>query len=116
VHVTRVILYIMRLNPPALPCTAITISLAFSSLTRRKTHIAASRMKSVLAATFALMTASASASVLFALSTEPNGQGIQKSWVVPRWQCHDLAADGIDNQASWAFVEDGLANGCELYE
>jgi hypothetical protein len=109
----------MRLNPPALPSTTTTISLAFSILSsfiKGKKQIAAGKMKSVLAATLALMAVSASASVLFALSTEPNGQGIQKSWVVPRWQCHDLAADGIDDQASWAFVEGGLANGCELYE
>lgn len=73
-------------------------------------------MKSILAITLALLSVSASADVLFALSTEPNGQGIVKSWVVKRWACHDLAADGIDKQASWAFVEGGLANGCFLYE
>jgi hypothetical protein len=56
-----------------------------------------------------------SASVLFALSSSPNGQGVMKSWVVNRGACHDLAADGFDKQASWAFVEGGLANGCFLY-
>lgn len=73
-------------------------------------------MKSILATTLALLAASASASVVVSLSTEPNGQGTYKSWVVDRWKCHDLAEDGIDDQASWAFVAAGLANGCELYE
>jgi hypothetical protein len=73
-------------------------------------------MKSIFAATLALLATSASANVLFALSSEPNGQGTFKSWVLNRWVCHDLAADGFDNQASWADVEGGLANGCYLYE
>lgn len=73
-------------------------------------------MKSILATSLALLAASANASVLFALSSEPNGQGIQKSWIVGRWVCHDLTTDDFDNQASWAFVEGGLAHGCELYE
>jgi hypothetical protein len=73
-------------------------------------------MKSILATTLAILAASANADVLFLLSSEPNGQGIQKSWVVPRWKCTDLSVDGLDNQASWAFVAGGLANGCELYE
>ncbi|KAF2796128.1 hypothetical protein K505DRAFT_323574 [Melanomma pulvis-pyrius CBS 109.77] len=57
-----------------------------------------------------------SASVVFSLSTLPNGQGERKSWVMDRWKCHNLADDGLDNQASWAFVDVGLANGCELYD
>jgi hypothetical protein len=73
-------------------------------------------MKSIIAATFALLAASASADVLFMLSSEPNGQGISKSWVVPRWKCTDLSVEDLDDQASWAFVAGGLANGCELYE
>lgn len=72
-------------------------------------------MKAILPS-LALLAASVSASVVFSLSTEPSGQGIRKSWVVDRWICHNLAEDGIDNQASWAFVDAGLANGCELYE
>jgi hypothetical protein len=73
-------------------------------------------MKFILLTSLAFLAVSANASVLFALSSEPNGQGIQKSWVVDRWVCHDLTTDDFDNQASWAFVEGGLANGCELYE
>jgi hypothetical protein len=73
-------------------------------------------MKSILAATFALLAASVSADVLFELSSEPNGQGVLKSWVVPRWKCTDLSIDELDDQASWAFVAGGLANGCSLYE
>jgi hypothetical protein len=73
-------------------------------------------MKSTLSSFLALLAATANASVLFALSSEPNGQGIQKSWVVDRWTCHDLSTDDFDKQASWAFVEGGLANGCSLYE
>ncbi|KAF2713530.1 hypothetical protein K504DRAFT_424239 [Pleomassaria siparia CBS 279.74] len=66
---------------------------------------------------FALgLTTSVQGSVVFSLSTLPNGQGERKSWVVDRWKCHDLAPDGIDNKASWAFVDVGLANGCELYD
>jgi hypothetical protein len=85
-----------------------------SSITQQKHPTL--NMKSILAATVALLLASASASVVFSLSTEPNGQGVRKSWVVDRWKCKDLAAEGIDDQASWAFVDAGLANGCELYE
>jgi hypothetical protein len=73
-------------------------------------------MKSILTASLALLFTSASASVVFSLSFEPGGQGIRKSWGVDRWTCHDLADDGFDNKASWAFVDIGLANGCELYE
>lgn len=73
-------------------------------------------MKSIFAAALTLLVSSASASVVFTLSTETNGQGVRKSWVVDRWKCHDLSEDGIDNQASWAFVDAGLANGCQLYE
>lgn len=73
-------------------------------------------MKSILAATVALLATSASASVVFSLSSELNGQGVRKSWVVDRWKCKDLAPEGFDDQASWAFVDNGLANGCELYE
>ncbi|KAH4415954.1 hypothetical protein HBI56_104040 [Parastagonospora nodorum] len=72
-------------------------------------------MKSTLS-TLALLFASADASVLFALSPDTNGGNAQKSWVVNRWTCHDLAIDNFDNQASWAFVEGGLANGCQLYD
>ncbi|KAF1939007.1 hypothetical protein EJ02DRAFT_457349 [Clathrospora elynae] len=72
-------------------------------------------MKAVLAC-IALLAATTSANVVFDLSSEPNGQGIQKSWLVDRWTCHNLADDGFDKQASWAFVDSGLANGCELYE
>jgi hypothetical protein len=71
---------------------------------------------SILSTLLTLLAASTNASVLFALSSEPSGQGIQKSWVVDRWVCHDLTTDNFDNQASWAFVEGGLANGCSLYE
>ncbi|KAF1851409.1 uncharacterized protein K460DRAFT_362157 [Cucurbitaria berberidis CBS 394.84] len=71
-------------------------------------------MKAVLA--LSLLTSAVSGSVVFSLSTELNGQGIRKSWVVDRWKCHNLAEDGIDNQASWAFVDAGLANGCDLYD
>jgi hypothetical protein len=74
------------------------------------------KMKSILATALVILATSANASVLFALSPDPNGFSTQKSWVVDRWKCHDLAADEFDNQASWAFVEGGLANGCELYE
>ncbi|KAL6705959.1 hypothetical protein ACN47E_006238 [Coniothyrium glycines] len=63
----------------------------------------------------ALLAAAANASVVFSLSSEPNGQGIRKSWVVDRWVCKNLAVEGFDDQASWAFVDAGLANGCELY-
>ncbi|KAF1832598.1 hypothetical protein BDW02DRAFT_554457 [Decorospora gaudefroyi] len=78
-------------------------------------------MKStILAAAIALLTTPipALAAVVFSLSTEPNGQGIRKSWLVDRWLCHDLASDlpSLDNNASWAFVAAGLANGCELYD
>lgn len=72
-------------------------------------------MKSTLAS-LALLFASTNASVLFALSPNINGGTTQRSWVVNRWTCHDLAIDTFDNQASWAFVEGGLANGCQLYE
>lgn len=65
---------------------------------------------------FAVLVTSTSANVVFSLSTEPNGQGVRKSFVVDRWKCQNLDADGIDDQASWAFVDAGLANGCELYE
>ena len=73
-------------------------------------------MKSILSASLALLLTSASASVVFSLSSEAGGKGIRKSWGVDRWKCHDLAQDDFDNQASWAFVDIGLANGCELYE
>ncbi|KAF2017608.1 hypothetical protein BU24DRAFT_420646, partial [Aaosphaeria arxii CBS 175.79] len=55
-------------------------------------------------------------SLVFSLSSEPRGQGIRKSWVVSRWQCHNLVDDEFDNQASWAFVDNGLANGCTLFD
>lgn len=74
------------------------------------------RMKSIFISVIALLGLSVEASVVFSLSSEPNGQGVRKSWVVDRWKCHDLAQDGFDNQASWAFVDAGLANGCSLYE
>ncbi|KAH7138467.1 hypothetical protein B0J11DRAFT_514487 [Dendryphion nanum] len=54
--------------------------------------------------------------VVFHLSTEPSGEGVLKSLGVDRWKCHNLAEDGIDNQASWAFVDIGLANGCTLFD
>jgi hypothetical protein len=74
-------------------------------------------MKVVLLPVILLATPALS-SVVFSLSTEPAGQGTYKSWVVDRWTCHDLASDpeSIDNEASWAFVASGLANGCFLYE
>ncbi len=62
-----------------------------------------------------ILFSSASASVVFALSSDYNGQGVQKSWVVDRWVCHDLATDDFTKQAKWGFVEAGLANGCELF-
>lgn len=62
------------------------------------------------------LASSASAAVVFTLSSEQNGQGTRKTWGVDRWKCHDLAEDDFDNQASWAFVDIGLANGCSLYE
>ncbi|KAF2033055.1 hypothetical protein EK21DRAFT_59787 [Setomelanomma holmii] len=64
----------------------------------------------------ALLASSTTASVVFSLSSLPNGQGERKSWVVDRWVCKDLAPEGFDDQASWAFVDAGLANGCELYD
>jgi hypothetical protein len=70
----------------------------------------------VILASLTLLAATAQASVVFSLSSEPNGQGIRKSWVVDRWICKNLIDDGFDDQASWAFVDTGLANGCELYE
>jgi hypothetical protein len=74
-------------------------------------------MKAALAS-IALLATTVSSSLVFSLSTEPAGQGTYKSWVVNRWTCHDLASDdpSIDNEASWAFVAAGLANGCFLYE
>jgi hypothetical protein len=73
-------------------------------------------MKSILLTSIALLTACTTASVVFSLSSLPNGQGDRRSWVVDRWVCKDLAAEGFDDSASWAFVDAGLANGCELYE
>lgn len=86
------------------------------SLTCPPHKATSANMKSVLATAITLLATTATASVVFSLSTEPNGQGIRKSWGVDRWKCHDLAQDGIDNEASWAFVDIGLANGCQLYE
>jgi hypothetical protein len=63
-----------------------------------------------------VLASAAAASVVFSLSSLPNGQGDRRSWVVDRWVCKDLAAEGFDDSASWAFVDAGLANGCELYE
>ena len=54
--------------------------------------------------------------LVFAISTEAGGKGRSMSWIVDRWTCKNLANDDLDNQASWAFVEAGLANGCTLYE
>ena len=62
-----------------------------------------------------LLFTSASASVLFLLSTEPGGAGISKSYIVDRWQCSTLSPP-MDKNVSWAFVAGGLANGCVLYE
>jgi hypothetical protein len=73
-------------------------------------------MKSTLFTAIALLASSTTASVVFSLSSEPNGQGVRRSWVVDRWKCKDLAPEGFDDQASWAFVDTGLANGCFLYE
>lgn len=73
-------------------------------------------MRSTLFATLALCAASVRASLVFSLASEPNGQGTRKSFVTDRWVCKDLAPEGFDNQASWAFVDVGLANGCYLYE
>ncbi|KAH7394566.1 hypothetical protein BKA66DRAFT_456682 [Pyrenochaeta sp. MPI-SDFR-AT-0127] len=70
----------------------------------------------VIIASVTFLAVGVSASVVFSLSTELNGQGIRKSWVVDRWICHNLSKDDLDNKASWAFVDAGLANGCELYE
>ncbi|CAG5172724.1 uncharacterized protein ALTATR162_LOCUS7516 [Alternaria atra] len=72
-------------------------------------------MKTLTAVTLLLFTSPTLSSVVFSLSSEPNGQGLYKSWVVDRWKCQNLDAD-IDKQASWAFVAAGLANGCTLYE
>jgi hypothetical protein len=74
-------------------------------------------MKLALPALLAVLTASTTvtANVVFSLASEPNGQGTSRSWVVDRWKCKDLAVEGFDKQASWAFVNAGLANGCELY-
>lgn len=73
-------------------------------------------MKATLFTSLAVLASSATASVVFSLASEPNGQGERKSWVVDRWKCKDLAAEGFDKMASWAFVDTGLANGCSLYE
>ena len=54
-------------------------------------------------------------SVVFDVSTEPNGQGDRQSFIVDRWKCQNFTAE-LDNQVSWAFVDVGLANGCTLYE
>jgi hypothetical protein len=86
-----------------------------SNITSENTAHPTVKMKSTLLSTL-FFASSISASVLFALSPDYDGSSTQKSWVVNRWTCHDLAADSFDNQASWAFVEGGLANGCELYE
>ncbi|KAF2681154.1 hypothetical protein K458DRAFT_392380 [Lentithecium fluviatile CBS 122367] len=72
-------------------------------------------MKAVLATTVALFAVAAHGSVVFMISTEKNGQGIQGGGVTDRWVCHDLAEPLVKN-ASWAFVASGLANGCFLYE
>jgi hypothetical protein len=72
-------------------------------------------MRIVIAATLSFLATTVSSKVLFSLSTEPNGQGYYKSWVVDRWTCVNLEP-AIDDQASWAFVASGLANGCELFE
>ncbi|KAF2864881.1 hypothetical protein BDV95DRAFT_613239 [Massariosphaeria phaeospora] len=73
-------------------------------------------MKSVIAATVAFLAATVQSSLVFRISTEAGGKGIAKSWVTDRWACHNLADDGLDNQASFAFVDVGLANGCRLYD
>lgn len=91
-------------------------------------------MKVFIATAVACMAAAVQGSVVFDLSSEPNGQGVRKSWITDRWVCRmstlnlvpavnrllicidDLTADSFDNQASWAYVDNGLANGCELYE
>ena len=65
---------------------------------------------------FLTLTPSATANVVFSLSSLPNGQGDRRSWLVNRWTCKNLAPEGFDDQASWAFVDVGLANGCEIYE
>jgi hypothetical protein len=72
-------------------------------------------MRTVIAAAFSLFATTVTSKVVFSLSTEPNGQGYYKSWVVDRWVCLNLKS-AIDKQASWAFVTSGLANGCQLYE
>ncbi|KAH7079839.1 hypothetical protein BKA63DRAFT_229416 [Paraphoma chrysanthemicola] len=74
-------------------------------------------MKSILTPLLVLLSATCTtASVVFSLASEPNGQGVRRSWVVDRWVCKDLAPEGFDNEASWAFVDAGLANGCEVYD
>lgn len=51
------------------------------------------------------------------LASEPNNTGVRESFVVSRGDCKDLAAEGYDNQASWAYVQRfGLGNACYLYE
>ncbi|KAF2662646.1 hypothetical protein K491DRAFT_187725 [Lophiostoma macrostomum CBS 122681] len=54
--------------------------------------------------------------VVFDVSTEPNRQGIKKSYTVNRWSCQNFDKDGIDKQISWAFVDVGLAGGCTLFD
>lgn len=73
-------------------------------------------MKATLLTSLSLLASYATANVVFSLASEPSGQGVRKSFLVDRWKCKDLEPEGFDNQASWAFVDIGLANGCELYE
>ncbi|KAF2820745.1 hypothetical protein CC86DRAFT_412027 [Ophiobolus disseminans] len=73
-------------------------------------------MKPTVLAALTLLSTSTSANVVFSLASEPRGQGDRRSWLVDRWKCKPLAPEGFDKQASWAFVDIGLANGCSLYE
>lgn len=63
------------------------------------------KMKASFVTAVAVFFAAVDASLVFYLSTEPNGQGIRKSFITDRWVCHNLADDGLDNQASWAYVD-----------
>ncbi|KAG9188602.1 hypothetical protein G6011_07307 [Alternaria panax] len=72
-------------------------------------------MKAIVAATLLLNIMPALSSVVFLLSSESNGGGLSKTWVVDRWKCQNLDSD-IDKQASWTFVASGLANSYLLYE
>ncbi|KAK3201686.1 hypothetical protein GRF29_164g286307 [Pseudopithomyces chartarum] len=73
-------------------------------------------MKTTLASAVAFLAATAQASLVFMVSTEPNNKGITHSWVTDRWVCHELTEAGLYKNLSYAYVSSGLANGCFLYE